>query len=88
VMGFATDDRTAGGKIEIHLDTKTGPLLGTGEILRGMPKPTKIAVNGQSGKHNLFFVFTNSAASGKALFALSDISFEREKPAETTGGGK
>ncbi len=88
VMGFATDDRTAGGKIEVHLDAKTGPLVGTGEIPRGMPKPAKIAIAGQSGKHNLYFIFTNPAASGKALFALSDISFEREKPAESAGGGK
>ena len=55
VMAIASDDRTAGGKVEIHLDSTTGQLLGSGEVGKSTMKPVKIPV-AATGTHNLFLV--------------------------------
>lgn len=77
VMAVASDDRTAGGKVEIRLDSPTGQLLGTGEVLKAAPKPIKVPINASTGFHNLYLVFTNPDNKGKPLFALMDISAEK-----------
>ncbi|MCU0469351.1 MAG: carbohydrate-binding protein, partial [Arcicella sp.] len=77
VMAIASDERTAGGNIEIRLDSPTGQLVGTGEITKGMPKPIKIPINNATGMHSLFLVFTNSDNKGKPLFALMDLTAEK-----------
>ena len=76
VMAVASDDRTAGGKVEIHLDSPTGQLLGSGEVVKSSMKPVKIPV-AATGTHNLFLVFTNPENKGKPLFALMDIMADK-----------
>jgi cytochrome c len=78
VNAIASDDRTVGGKIELHLDSPNGQLIGSGEVTKSSSKPLKIAVNTANiGTRNLYFVFTNSDTKGKALFALVDINAEK-----------
>ena len=74
---FAADDRTAGGKIEVHLDSPTGTLIGDVEVTKTM-KPLKMTLAGQKGIHNLYLVFTNPDAKDKALMALLDMTFNKE----------
>ena len=87
VMGIASDDRTTGGKVEIRLDSPTGQLLGTGDIEKGVPKPTKIPISPTSGFHNLYLVFSNPNNGGKPLYALTDISVEKSG-GSVSGSGK
>jgi cytochrome c len=90
VMGVASDDRTVGGKVEIRLDSPTGQLLGTGDVEKGMPKPTKIAINPTAGFHNLYVVFSNPNNGGKPLYALMDITVEKSvgTTPSVSGSGK
>ena len=88
VMAIASDERTVGGKIEIRLDSPSGPLLGTGEVEKGMPKPTKIVINPTTGFHNLYVVFSNPNNGGKPLYALMDISVEKSGGNGVSGSGK
>ena len=87
LMAVASDDRTAGGKIEIRLDSPTGHLLGTGEVLKTAPKPIKVPINASTGFHNLYLVFTNPESKGKPLFALMDITAEKNTGG-VSGSGK
>ena len=87
VMAVASDDRTAGGKVEIRLDSPTGQLLGTGEVTKAAPKPIKVPINASTGFHNLYLVFTNADNKGKPLFALMDITAEKET-GSVSGSGK
>jgi cytochrome c len=86
-MGVASDDRTVGGKVEIRLDSPTGQLLGTGDIEKGAPKPTKITISPTAGFHNLYLVFSNPNNGGKPLYALMDITVEKGG-AGVSGSGK
>ena len=88
VMAIASDERTVGGKIEIRLDSPSGQLLGTGEVEKGMPKPTKIVINPTTGFHNLYVVFSNPNNGGKPLYALMDISVEKSGGNGVSGSGK
>ena len=45
IMAVASDDRTVGGKVEIRIDSPTGQLLGTGDVEKGTPKPTKVSIS-------------------------------------------
>ncbi len=72
---FATDDRTAGGSVELHIDSPTGQLLGTAEVTKNANTPVSISLKTPVvGAHNLFLVFKNADAKGKPLFALVDIT--------------
>jgi cytochrome c len=88
IMATASDDRTSGGKIEIRLDSPTGQLLGTGDVDKGMPKPNKISIAPTAGFHNLYLVFTNPNNGGKPLFALMDITAEKDGGTGVSGSGK
>jgi cytochrome c len=88
VMGVASDDRTVGGKVEIRLDSPTGQLLGTGDIEKGAPKPTKITISPTAGFHNLYLVFSNPNNGGKPLYALMDITVEKDGGTGVSGSGK
>jgi cytochrome c len=88
VMAIASDERTVGGKVEIRLDSPTGQLLGTGDVEKGMPKPTKVTISPTAGFHNLYVVFTNPSNGGKPICALMDITVEKEGTASVSGSGK
>ena len=87
VMGMASNERAVGGKVEIRLDSPTGQLLGTGNIEKGTPKPTKIAISPTTGFHNLYLVFSNPNNGGKPLYSLLDITVEKNG-GSVSGSGK
>ncbi|MVM38469.1 carbohydrate-binding protein [Spirosoma sp. HMF3257] len=67
-----------GGRIEIHIDSPTGPLLGqTEELLPNeskdpadlfKPSITKVTITPTTGQHDLYFVFKNEKAGKSPLF--------------------
>jgi cytochrome c len=77
VMATAADERTAGGNVEIRLDSPKGQLLGSAQVGKGVAKPIKIPITVTTGFHNLFLVFANPEAKGKPLFAVMEITAEK-----------
>jgi len=73
-----------GGKIEIHLDSPTGALIGTtAEIMPDntsvtqiKPMPVSAAIIPTPGMHNIYFVFTKDGYKSGALFVVFDMMFK------------
>jgi cytochrome c len=81
VTATASDARIAGGMMEIHLDSPTGPLLGSAEVKPGggFPMPQRIPFKEkQTGLHKLYIVCTNPNAAPKPVMVLLDIAVEAE----------
>lgn len=74
VAAFASDERTVGGKIELHIGSPTGKVLSSAEVSKGNTQPVKLGLADATGTQNLYFVFVNPEAKDKALFAVSDIT--------------
>jgi cytochrome c len=72
-----------GGKIEVHLDSPTGALLGESELIRptadasAPPSRLRIVLRPVSGPHDVYLVFRNPDAQGdQFLFGLLTATFE------------
>ena len=70
-----------GGKIEVHLDSPTGALLGESELIRpsadGAPSRLRTLLRPTSGVHDVYLVFRNSDAKGDGfLFGVLTATFE------------
>jgi len=70
-----------GGKIEVHLDTPTGALLGESELIRpsadGAPSRLRTELRPTSGVHDVYLVFRNADAKGDGfLFGVLTATFE------------
>jgi cytochrome c len=71
----------AGGKVEVRLDSATGPLVGETEVIQpaaamGPPTLLKAALVPTAGLHDVYFVFRNAqAAEGQNLFVLTTATF-------------
>ncbi|MEO7823004.1 MAG: ThuA domain-containing protein [Gemmatimonadaceae bacterium] len=72
-----------GGKVEVHLDSATGPLLGASELIRpttdSVAPPTRLrtTLRPTSGLHDVHLVFRNPDAKGDGfLFGLVTATFE------------
>jgi cytochrome c len=70
-----------GGKIEVHLDSPTGALLGESELIRptadAAPLRLRTVLGPTSGVHDVYLVFRNSdAKSDQFLFGLLTATFE------------
>ena len=72
-----------GGKIEVHLDSPTGPLLGESELIRTTadasmpPSRLRTALEPTSGLHDVYLVFRNPDAKGdQFLFGVLTATFE------------
>jgi cytochrome c len=78
VSAASSKGRTAGGKIEVRLDSPTGPKIGEGLVEEDSNKTVNVPLKpSTSGKNrSLFFVFVNPQAANKPLFSVSDLSFE------------
>lgn len=78
VTAISSKGRTAGGKLEVRLDTPTGPKIGEGTVAEDAAQPVQISLKPATTpkKRPLYFVFVNPDAKGKQLFSISDISFE------------
>jgi cytochrome c len=77
LLASTTNARTVGGTIEVRMDSPTGQLIGSSQVVTGATKTVNIALNAVSGTHNLFLVFTNAESKGKPLFALIDFTAEK-----------
>jgi cytochrome c len=72
-----------GGIIEVHLNSPTGPLIGTTPEITPPKEGTrrgggriKADIKAPAGIHNLYFVFVNEkAASTDVLLSITDIKF-------------
>jgi cytochrome c len=70
----------AGGKVEVHVDSATGPLVGETPAIApsatmGAPSLLQAPISA-SGVHDLFFVFRNpDAPAGQSLFVLVTATF-------------
>ena len=70
-----------GGKIEVHLDSPTGALLGASEPIRPTtdqaPVRLRVPLRPTSGLHDVYFVFTNPDAKGDGfMFGVLTATFE------------
>jgi len=72
-----------GGKIEVHLDSPTGPLLGESELIRPTTDTSaslsrlRTALRPMSGLHDVYLVFRSPDAKGdQFLFGLLTAAFE------------
>jgi len=72
-----------GGKVEVHLDSATGPLLGESELIRPTTDSTappfrlRTALRPTSGLHDVYLVFRNPDAKGdQFMFGLLTATFE------------
>jgi cytochrome c len=72
-----------GGKIEVHLDSPTGPLLGESELIRpttdpsAAPSQLRTALRPTSGSRDVYLVFRSLDAKGdQFLFGLLTATFE------------
>lgn len=74
----------AGGKLEIHLDSPAGPLIGEtsvvvpaeGPITQPRPTMAMAALKPTSGMHEVYFVFRNEKAEGgRILFIVTNIVY-------------
>ena len=76
VTAYASDERAAGGKIEVRVGSPRGQLLGTGDAKFGTMGPVSIPLSKTpDGLQKLFFVFINPDAKQKALMAVDTIEF-------------
>jgi cytochrome c len=70
-----------GGKIEVHLDSPTGTVLGETEMIRPAASPApqqlRTALRPTSGVHDVYLVFRNADATGDGfLFGVLTATFE------------
>jgi cytochrome c len=74
---------SAGGKVEVRLDSATGTLVGETEAIQpqaAMVAPSRLraALTPTSGMRDVYFVFHNATAKeGQNLFVLFTAAFER-----------
>jgi cytochrome c len=77
-----TQYQARGGKIEVHLDSPTGPVLGESELIRpaegiGATSRLRTVLRPTSGVHDVYLVFRNpEVTSDHLLFALLTATFE------------
>ena len=74
ISAFSQKGQTVGGKIEVHIGSPTGTLLGEVEIPEMSMASHKFSVN-VSGTQNVYLVFKNPKAEGKPFFGVSTIDF-------------
>ena len=72
-----------GGKIEVHLDSPTGALLGESELIRpttdqaAPPARLRTTLRPTSGVHDVYLVFRNADAKGDGfMFGILTATFE------------
>ena len=75
--------QATGGKIEVHLDSPTGPLLGETDLIRPTADPAappsrlRTTLKPTSGLHDIYLVFRNPDAKGdQFLFGMLTATFE------------
>ena len=80
-----TQYQAKGGKIDVHLDTPTGALLGTSQPIQPTgdlsPVPLHVPLQATAGMHDVYFVFSNPDAKGDGfIFGVLTATFEAARP--------
>ena len=84
VMAPAMMLNAAGGTLEIHIDSPTGPLIGQtplivpskGDPMKSPPTITAAKLLPTSGKHNIYYVCKNDQSpAGQSLFILLNLNY-------------
>jgi len=70
-----------GGKIEVHLDSPTGPLIGESELIQPTttmaPLQLRTPLRATSGMHDVYLVFRDPAAKADHfMFGVLTATFE------------
>jgi cytochrome c len=74
----------AGGKVEIHVDSPTGPIIGEttpivpakGKITQLQPSMAMAKLQPTTGMHEVYYVFRNDKAEGgRILFIVTNIAY-------------
>ncbi|MES2730930.1 MAG: PQQ-dependent sugar dehydrogenase [Bacteroidota bacterium] len=83
---YASPGQTAGGKIEVHLDSPNGQLIGESQAITpavsvdGQATPAQVVkatLKPSTGIHNMYLVFKNDQApAGQKLFSLLTVHFQ------------
>jgi cytochrome c len=78
-----TQYKAIGGKIEVHLDSPTGSLLGETDTIQpsadaqAPPSRLRVALPPTTGVHDVYLVFRNPASTtDQFLFAVLTATFE------------
>ncbi len=74
---FTAEGMTAGGTLEVHLDSPQGPKIGSADVKQGTMGEVEIPlqVPADRRQRNLYLVFKNADPKGKPLFAVDTIEF-------------
>ena len=74
---FTAEGMTAGGTIEVHLDSPNGPSIGSAEVKQGTMGEVDIPlqVPADNRQRDLYLVFKNAEPKGKPLFAVDTLEF-------------
>jgi cytochrome c len=95
ITATAPAQYAVGGKVEVHLDSDTGPLLGETPVLEksaniaAPPTPLRAPLKATTGMHDVYFVF-KSDTPGMSMIALTatfvnGASQASTSPAPSTG---
>ncbi len=78
IGAFSNPSQTAGGNVEVRSGGVAGKLLGTVTIPEMSMVPQKLELPSAAMKpEDLYFIFSNPRASGKPLFGLTNIEFQK-----------
>ncbi len=76
---IASVERSAGGKLELRIDSPTGLLLGEATVVPGTAGPVRIPFRkSETGVHNLYLVFVNPNQGQKPIMAVESLLIEPE----------
>ena len=96
IGAMAPSQYAVGGKVEVHIDSDTGPLLGETPMLEksasmtAPPAQLHAPLKPTTGMHDVYFVFKNDQTPGMIMIALTatfvnGTSAMAPAPAATTG---
>jgi cytochrome c len=75
-ISVVSNERTAGGMLEAHLDTPDGVKIGEADVASSGTVNLTVKAPVDNKKHKVVFVFKNPSANGKPLFAIDSIEFK------------
>ena len=90
-LAFTMKGQTAGGDIELHGGSPTGPLLGRATVADGHTGPVTLTLTPTARQQDVYVVMTNPAAkTGTPLMGVSTLEFMPAAAATraSAGGGR
>jgi cytochrome c len=75
-ISVVSNERTAGGMLEAHLDTPDGVKIAEADVASSGTVNLTVKAPVDNKMHKVVFVFKNPSANGKPLFAIDSIEFK------------